>query len=797
MLKYQFIIAIRHLLKNKSYSILNIIGLSVGLACFTLIGSWIKTELSYDNFHRNADRLYRIGATRAHDQSLTDKQAVTPAALSPALISDFREVETALRVKKTNATVKLEDKQFIEDDILVTDPSFLTMFSFNLKAGDTRTALNDPYAIVLSENMARKYFGASDPMGKSISLFLYDPQGNGKDYTVTGVIEDCPLNSHVKYNFLVSFKTIEVNTRDYENWLDDKYYTYVLLNPDGEPSALERKFPAMVEKYSGNQRKELVSYFLQPLTSIHLHSQLKSEIQKNSNTSYILLFGTIGIIVLLLACMNYINLSTAFSSNRFKEAGVKKVMGALKKNLISQYITESWIIAVCSLLISFIWIELSRPLFESLTGKPVTGLYTIETLAVLVAITTLVGILSGFYPAFVLSSFKPANILKGQARTGNSGNWLRKGLVVTQYAITIILIIGILVIQSQLRFVDEKDLGFDQHKLIVIGVNGSREVISGFEGFANELRSKTVIKGVTRSNSSLANGLDNSAAVMEAPSGENVTITMNRLRTDHEFADVYKMNLAAGRFFQPGNPADSARGFIVNETSAKACGYQNPFDALGKSILFQGVKGEIIGVVKDFHYNSLQKHIEPVCLALLQRGFSRISIRLDDNSQETLNVVAGTWSKHFPNTVFDFRYAEEALDSQYKSEKQFSTIFLIFSGISLSIACLGLFALVSYTVEKRTKEIGIRKTFGASVHNILSMISTEFLILIAVACLIGMPVSFFLTQKWLQQFAYRIDLSFSFFIIASSIILLISIITISLRSFKAALTNPIKSLRNE
>src|SRR6266850_5635951 len=431
MLKSYLTSALRHLVKHKTYTILNAIGLSVGLACFTLIGLWVKDELSYDRFHPKADRIYRVGGIFTDESGKFD-QAVTPPPLAQALTNDFPEVEDVVRLDLNDATVRVGDKQFIEDEIILTDPSFFRMFSFELKAGDPHTALNDPYAIILSESMARKYFGDADPLGELIRLFLYDPDGMGKEYKVTGVIEDCPSNSQFHYNFLVSFKTLEVNDpevlKEY-GWYNNSYYTYLLLKSGKSPRQLESKFPKFLEKYMGVHNKEWkvrYEYFLQPLTDVHLQSHLRYEIKETSSSSYVVIFATIGMMVLLLASINYVNLSTAFSSNRFKEVGMRKVMGAMKKQLVGQYLTESWLLAMFSLALAFAWIELSRPLFESLTGKPVVGLYTPSTLILLIGIATLVGLFSGLYPSLLLSSFQPANILKGQLKTGPSGVWLRK-----------------------------------------------------------------------------------------------------------------------------------------------------------------------------------------------------------------------------------------------------------------------------------------------------------------------------------------------------------------------------------
>lgn len=802
MLKSYLNTALRHLIKNKGYTILNAVGLSVGLACFALIALWVMNEVSYDRFHSNADRIYRVSGTFASESDKM-QQAVTPTPLRTALISDLPEVESAVIIDNNDAIVQHGDKQFMEDYLLMTEPSFFDIFSFQLKSGNAKTALAEPYAIVLSESMAIKYFGDEDPVGKTLTIFLQDPEGRGKAYTVTGVIEDCPLNSHFNYTALVSFKTFEVNNptdpRGYD-WYNNGYYTYLLLRKGSNPDQLQAKLPQLIEKYMGKQNREWkvsYEYFLQRLTDIHLHSRLKYEIKETNSVSYVVIFGTIGVIVLLLACINYVNLATAFSSGRFKEVGMRKVMGAYKRQLIGQYLAESWMLAIVSLVLAIVWIELARPLFESLTGKPVVNLYAPETLLTLFSVTSLVGILSGFYPALMLSSFRPVSIMRGQLKTGTTGVLLRKSLVVIQYSITILLVVGILVVQRQLKFIQHQDLGFNEEHLLMLGVNGSQEVISGYEAFAHDIKALPGVNGITRSNTTLAGGLGNSVAEMEDASGKKVNTTVYRVRTDFDYLEVYQMKLLAGRFFEEGNAADSTRGFIVNEALVRAYGYAAPDDILGKTFQFQGRDGEIIGVIKDFNYNSLQFRVEPTCLYLLRSGFSQIAVRLNEDTFTSRDEVAGLWKKHFPNTVFDARFAEDALNDQYQSEQRFSQIFLVFSTISLAIACLGLFALVSFSVESRTKEIGIRKVLGASIGGILGMFSKEFLLLIVIAAFLAVPVGYYFMNQWLSGFAYRTDLNPAVFLLAGLLVLVIAWLTVSARSIKAATANPIDSLRNE
>lgn len=800
MLRNYVTSALRYLLKNRTYTVLNIVGLSVGLACFTLIGLWVKGELSYDRFHSKADHIFRIGGTFT-DESGSFDQAVTPCPLAPALVSDFPEVEAAVRLDNNGATVQLGDKQFLEDDILLTDPSFFEVFDFKLLAGNPETVLNEPYQIVLSQSMAKKYFGDENPIGQSLRIYQYDPEGNGAEYKITGIVEDCPRNSHFHYNFLASFSTIGVaSPGQLEQWFDNSYYTYILLREGSGATQFQSRLPQLVEKYMGETSRNYkmnYDYFLQPLTSIHLGSHLRYEIRETSSKAYVTIFGTIGVIVLLLACINYVNLSTAYSSSRFREVGMRKVMGAPRAQLVGQYLTESWILAMGSLLLAIIWIELSRGLFEGLTGQPIGNLYSVPVQTILFGVTTVVGVLAGIYPSLVLSAFRPVGILKGQLKSGSSGALLRKGLVVVQYTITIILVIGILVVRMQLQFVQEKDLGYDKSNLLMLGVNGNRDVMNGYDGFANELLSYPAVEGIARSSSTLGGGLGNSVAEAEDVSGKMVNGTVYRLRVDHDYIDTYKMRLLAGRFFAEGNAADSASAYVVNEATIRQYGYQDPEGAVGKPFRFGGNSGKILGVVRDFNFKSLLNPVEPVSMQLLRGGFSRISVRFSGSLQGGRDLVGQVWKKHFPGAVADFTFADEAVNATYKSQQRFARVFLVFSGISMAIACLGLFALVSYSVSSRTREIGIRKVLGATVAGIAGMLSREFLLLIVMAAFVAAPLGYYFMDRWLQDFAYRIDLSPVVFVVAGALVVVVAWLTVGLRSIRAASVNPVESLRNE
>jgi putative ABC transport system permease protein len=800
MIRHHFAYAIRHLTKNKQYTLLNLFGLSVGLACFALIGSWVKSELSYDRFHEKSSRIYRVVSKLIDETTVIDK-AVTSPPLGAALMNDIPEIQQVVRIDPSDAAVNVADKTFLEQGI-ITDQSFLELFDFKLLSGDRSSALTEPYSVILSQSMARKYFDKTDPLGQFVKIFGFDPDGNGALYKVTGVIEDCPTNSQFSYDYVISFKTWETVSPEVlqsEGWRMNRVYTYILLHPNSDASSVQAKIPGAIEKSIGSSMKENTirfEYTLQAFTDVHLHSNLNNEIGPTGSISYVIIFGTVGIIVLLLACINYVNLSTAYATSRFKEVGIHKVMGALKRQLVTRYLAESWLLAVISMLIAFAWIEISRPLFEIISGTKFIGLYTIESMGTLFVVTSVVGLIAGFYPAIVISGFKPVNILKANVG-GTSGTWLRKVLVVVQFSITIMLVIGIMVVHLQMKFIHDKDLGFDKNNLVVFGVHGSNEIKNGYNGFVEELTSSRNIDGVTRSNTTIGNGLGNLNAILEDAYGKSVNATVYGVGVDYDYIDVYNMKLIAGRNFQVDNAGDSTRAFIVNESLTKSYGYSNPSDIIGKPFEHNGAIGEVIGVVKDFNFHSLQHKVEPAFIHLLDGGFSRVSIRITGDTRSGFDEIQAMWKKHFPASVLQYSFYEDSLATAYKAESRFNGIFLIFSLVSLIIGCLGLFALVSYTVERRSKEIGIRKVLGASVGNILSMISAEFILLVALSCLVAIPLGYYFMSEWLTSFAYHISLNIFMFVVAGGLVLAIAWCTVGVRTFRAASANPVDSLRSE
>ncbi len=806
MFKNYLKIALRTLQRGKTYATLNVVGLAIGLTCFGLIAAWCMNELSYDRFHAEHQRIFRI-AGKVTTGAETFDQAVTSPPMAAALLQDYPEIENAVRLDMNDCIVRYGDKQFLEDGVLFTDQSFFAIFDHALIKGDMATALRDPNSIVLTESLARKYFpnsgssiGYENPVGKIMTLYLYDPDGNGAPYKVTGVTPDPPQNAHFTFNMLGSFNTyeaIEPEVRTY--WFENSYYTYVLLQESADPAVLERKLPDFAERHMGDKMREynmFYAYSLQPLADIHLHSHLRYEIQATGSISTVYIFATVGIFILLIACINYMNLATARSLSRAKEVGVKKVLGAVKTQLVRQFLLEAVVVAALGLGLALIFMELLQPFFFNLTGKIITPFFSANLLALLASTTLLVGLLSGLYPALFISAFGPSQVLKGSFKSSAAGVLLRKGLVVLQFAIAIILLAGIGVVKSQMDFIRSKNLGFNQEELLVLDVNGFAEVQNRFAPFKDELLSNHAIRGVTVSRGLIVGGLGNSLVETVDGSGKLVSSSIYRHQVDPDFIDVYKMELLAGRNF---TPADTLGAYIVNEAAVRAFGWGDPQSALGKPFNRGGGTGTVVGVVKDFHFTGLQQTIAPMEIHLTRPNrFSRISVRLETaNLATTVGFIEQAWRKHFPAALLQYSFLDERLEQQYLHEKLFGKIFMTFVVLSLAVACLGLFGLAAFAAEQRTKEIGIRKVLGASLAGVVGLLSKDFVKLVLLANVIAWPVAYFTMNKWLQNFAYRIDLGWWVFVLAGGATLLIALLTVSAQAIKAALANPVDSLRYE
>ncbi|HVE62068.1 MAG TPA: ABC transporter permease [Chitinophagaceae bacterium] len=793
----------RSLIKNRTYSVLNITGLAAGLTCFVFIALWVNDELSYDKFNKNYDRIVRLIST-AKTETGIEESAVSSAPMAKALKNDYAEVENTVRLRMREEIVTYQNQQVLQPGILLTDPSFFDVFSYRLTKGNAATALSDPYSIILTESTAKKYFGDSDPVGQTLMLNMYDSTGYGAAYTITGIMPDPPRNAHFTFNMLASFKTIEVALPDVltvDGWGDNSFYTYLLLKEGVDRTAFSAKISQFYGKYIGelyNIWKSIYFYKLQPLSDIHLDSNLQYEIAPTGNITQVYIFSLIGIFILLLAGINYTNLATARSAGRAKEVSIKKVVGAGKKQLVLQYLTESVFTAIIALLVSFLLSFVLQPYFAQVTDKNLSLFSSPLLLLFIFGVTVFLGVLAGIYPALIISAFKPAAVLKGAFKSSNKGIMLRKALVVSQFVITLILITGIVIINKQMSYIKHKDLGYNKDALLFLRVNGNTDVIKGYNAFKNELENSPLISGVATSNSMIAGGLGSGGAETVDSKGNPLQVNTSRLRVDTNYLDVYGIKLLAGRNFTPNAFADTIRQIILNEMAVKKFGWQNAEAAIDKPFKMGDQKGIVVGVINNFHFNSLQQSIDPLAIYPLDNSFSRITLKVDiEKASQVLALMENTWKKYFPSALFDYDFVSEQIREQYQAEERFSKIFLYFSMLSLLIACLGLYGLISYTIFQKTKEIGIRKVLGATANGIVLLLSKDFLKLVGFAFVIATPVAWYIMSNWLQDFAYKTPISWWMFAAAGTVVLLVAFVTVSFQAIKAALTNPVKNLRTE
>lgn len=615
---------------------------------------------------------------------------------------------------------------------------------------------------------------------------------------------DPPKNAHFTFTMLASFKTVETANPDVltvDGWGDGSFYTYVLLKKGVDHSAFSKKISQFYAKYIGDRFevwKSIYFYSLQPLGSIHLRSRLQYEIAPTGNINHVYIFSTIGIFILLLAGINYMNLAVARSMNRAKEASIKKIVGASRKQLVSQYLLEAVATSLMALFLGLLFCTLLQPMFASITGKDLSPLSSPLLVAFLAGVAVLLGLLSGTYPALILSAFRPSNVLKGTLKSGTKGVLLRRSLVTAQFIITLVLVTGIIIIHSQMEYVQHKDLGYNNNALLFLRVHGNSDVMNGYAAFKNDLASASFIDGVTTSNSLPANGLSTGGSETADVSGKPLQVNTARLRVDTDYLEVYGMKLLAGRNFKTISTGDSIRQVILNESAVRNFGWKRPETAIGKPFRMGSQQGTVIGVVKDFHFTTLQEAIQPLAMYPLDARFSRITIKADmSRVSQAIAWITDTWKKHYPAALLDYNFLDKQIGEQYQSEQRFSKIFLYFSILSLLIACLGLYGLISYSASQRVKEIGIRKVLGASMQGLALMLTKDYLKLVVLAFIVAIPLAWYIMQNWLQDFAYRINIAWWMFGLAGAAVMLVALLTVSLRAMKAATANPVKSLRTE
>jgi len=797
MLKNYITIALRNLLRQKGFAIINILGLTIGLTVSALIILYIVHELGYDRFHDNADRIYRV-AIHGEISGQEIDVAVSSPPFGPALVNDYPEVVDYTRVNTPhNSLFAFGDKKYYEDDILFADSSFFKIFTIPFLYGDPETALEVPRSIVLTESVATKYFGEEYPVGR---VLRYDDQA---DLTVTGVCEDYPDHSHFKFQALISFSTlVEFRGERWMNtWGNFAMYNYIMLDEQANLDSLNTKMPDFFKKYMSDEIQEADISFeidLQPVTSIHLHSDLMAEIGSNSDIRYIYILTAITVFILILASINFMNLSTAKSANRAREVGIRKVVGSTRQHLVRQFIGESVIISLISLFITFFLIELILPAFNDITGKDLDMQYILDWQLTLgfILLAVFVGIFAGSYPAFYLSAFNPIRVLQGRLKAGSSNSLLRNALVFIQFTVSITLIIGTVVIYRQLTFMMEKDLGFEPSNVIVIHLrneetrNNGQVIKERFLTYPNVLSASLT--------SGLPAGQLSGTGYFPEGYGDKDPWLIYGFSIDQDFIDrTMKMRIINGRNFSPEFTTDSS-AVLINEVLLKKLAWDDPIGKIIYSDRTEPIPYKVIGVIRDFHIQSLHQQINPIMLRFLGGPPNYLIIKLlSDSTPLTLLALENAWEEINPDIPFDYQYLNERIAQYYEYEKKMGSIFIYFTAFALFIAALGLYGLATFIAEQRTKEIGIRKAMGSSISKISYILSRDFARPVLLANLVAWPAAWFAINKWLQNFSFRTDLALWIFPAAALITLLLALITVNIQTVRAASANPVNSLRYE
>jgi len=802
MIKNYIKSAFRSLVKNKGFTAINILGLALGLATCLLIVFYVVDELSYDRFNEKADRIYRVNA----DLKLGDNEvqyAGTMPPLAKTLINDYPDIENAVRIKKADINIKKGKENIIENDVIMADAAVFDVFTLPLIYGDKTAALKSPFTVVVSRSAAIKYFNKINVIGQKLDLPNYGI------LTITGVIEDMPRQSHFYADFIMSMASYKDS--DSNHWLENNYNTYVLVRKGADYKKLERSFPQLLRKYSGQEMQSAVgmsiddfekkgSYFkmnLMPLTDIHLHSNRVGELGANGTTQYIYIFSAIALFILIIACVNFMNLSTARSANRAREVGVRKVLGSPRKYLVAQFLMESVLVTFAATLIAVIVATLLLPVFNNLADKNIViNLTTLSWLVPALLIGILViGFLAGAYPAFFLSAFQPVDVLKGKLASGFNAGGLRSFLVVFQFAVSIFLIIGTLVIYTQLKYMQNRNVGYNRGQVLIL--KNAWELGKQAKIFKNEVKQMPGVVNATLTGFLPTSQFRNTTTFCkDATRDPKKTIFPQSWRIDDDYIKTLDMKIVQGRDFSAGMPTDS-NALIINETAVRFLGFADP---IGKTLYGENVGQKfytIIGVVKDFNFSSLRENITPVVM-MLNKDNGSLAIRVQpQNMQPLLKKLEARWKELAPAGHFSYSFMDADFEATYRTEQRIGQLFIVFTSLAIVIACLGLFGLAAYAAEQRNKEIGIRKVLGASVANIVTMLSADFIKLVFIAMLIALPLAWYVMYKWLQDFAYRVSIHWWILAIAGIIAIAIAFITISFQSIKAALTNPVKSLRSE
>ncbi|MBI9054804.1 MAG: ABC transporter permease [Bacteroidales bacterium] len=805
MIKNFFLTAFRNAFKNWTYSVINVLGLSTGLAAIIYIFLFVQFERGYDRFHENADQIYRVGV-QGMMMNNEINQAITAAPMAEAMINDYPEVQSVCRLRESGDwLIVYGDNKINEKEFLFADSTFFDVFSFKLLKGDPKAVLVEPRSIVMTETGAKRYFGKEDPVGKLLKV-----ESDTVLYKVTGLMEDPPENSHFHFDLLGSLTTLDASRRTF--WISHNFYTYISLKDGTNIQDFQDKMQLMVEKYVGPQIEQVLginlqefeksgstfSYFIQPLTDIHLYSDLQYEIETNGNILYVYIFISIAIFILVIASINFTNLATARASNRSKEVGIRKVVGAMKEQLVIQFLTESFLITLVSLGVAIAILEIFMPALNNLVQIPLcisyfSCWYIVPTLFLLIVV---VSFMAGSYPAFFLASFRPVAVLKGKLKLGAKSGKLRSILVIIQFVVSVFILLSTYTVSDQLKYILNKDLGFDKENILM--VRRSDALKTKMESFKSELRKIPSIKEVTNANAYPGINFSNNAFFLE---GESVgrTYLLHQAWVSYDYNKTFNFELVEGRFFS--KEYSDSNAIVINEAAVKSLGLENP---IGKNILSpwrdnETLKRPIIGVVKDFNFKSLHTKIEPAAFTLMSGNWEGVvCIKIEPESlNSTIQQINSVWQEFVSEYPFEYFFFDDHLKDLYKTEQRTNSIFVLFSALSVLIAFLGLLGLISFVTEQRKKEIGIRKTFGASSVSIVYTLSKEILKLITIAAIISWPLTYWVMNNWLQDFSYRVDINYLMFLIITILTILLSLATVIYQTIKAALKNPSDTLRHE
>ena len=792
MLRNHFKTALRNLWRNPLYSLLNIGGLAVGIACCLLIALYVHDEWSYDRHFRHAADIFRVVEKQKQPDGLFDV-AVTPGPLAPTLETDFPEVVETGRIGRWSGVIKYGKRTFGENRIFYADNGLLRMFDFPLTLGNVATALTRPDELLMTETTARRYFGndwRQNPGVVGTVLRL----NNERNYRVVGVLKDVPANSHLQFDVLLSLRNVELFDESMYGWGNNNYHTYVQLRPGTHTAAFDEKLKNQYIRYNPNTATTLS---LQPLTAIHLYSNFAFDTDWNQHGSifYVRLLGTVGLIVLLIAGVNFINLSTARSARRAREVGVRKTVGARRWHLVLQFLGESYLLTGLAVAVALQFATILMPFFNQVSGKSLTLDYAAWPFWLsLGTLTVWVGGLAGLFPAFLLSSFQPAKVLKG-ALSATAGRTMRQALVVGQFALSVALIVCTIVIYDQLRYLQVKSLGFDQSRLLYVRMGGDLKIKA--DRFKQELLKQSSIEAAAATTATLVDVGNESTIEWEGQRPKDEFL-ITQVNVDPDFLSTVGMKLAQGSNFRQKSVADTNWTYLINETAARRMGYTNQ-TATGKRVKFWGASGTIAGVVRDFHFRPLNVPIQPFIFRYApgEFYFQMLVKTRPGQTQAAIRRIDQLYKQYEKEAPLQYGFVDQELDRQYRAEQRSGQIVLYFSALAILISCLGLFGLAAFTAEQRTKEIGIRKVLGASAGSIVALLSKEFLKLVLIAIFIASPLAWYAMNRWLQDFAYRIDIGWWVFVLAGLLAVGTALLTVSFQSLKAALMNPVKSLRTE